>query len=255
MLPRELAPRFALSQAELFYESNPWTREIFAMGEMVQGRLEAEVARAVVDLDRDPSQRPPEFLDGVVKTHTLYGKPIWTEDGFPTEEEIERLLDRYHRPYHEVLSRTANRGSVRIGIDCHSMSPLGPPHGADPGGVRPFFNIANFGNERGEAEDTTCPPDLMRALKEAIEQEFEGDARAPGVDLVRMNYPHQGGYILERHGRGYTPWLQLEINEGLYMSLSDDLNIVPDSDREVLASLRRRLLKVMASFSEATVRA
>jgi len=32
MLPRELAPRLALSSADVFFDSNPWTREIFAMG-------------------------------------------------------------------------------------------------------------------------------------------------------------------------------------------------------------------------------
>jgi len=57
MLPRELAPRFALSQADLFYESDPWTRELFAMGEMVQGRLEAEIARVAAHRDKAAAHR------------------------------------------------------------------------------------------------------------------------------------------------------------------------------------------------------
>lgn len=254
MLPRELAPRFALSPAELFYESDPWTREIFAMGEMVQGRLEAEVARCVVDLNRDPDERPPDFPDGVVKSVTAYGKEVWLEDGFPTPDEIERLLDRYHRPYHEVLARTANRGSVRLGLDCHAMGPVGAPGDKDAGQKRPWFAISNFGDDEGEGEDTTCPASIMLSLKESIESEFGEDERPEDVDLVRMNYPRTGGYILERHGRGYTPWIQFEINHNVYMAEREDPNTipeeVPDSDRELIATVRHRLLKVMANFAE-----
>ena len=251
MLPRELAPRFALSQAELFYESDPWTRELFAMGEMVQGRLEAEIARCVVDVDCDPGERPPEEPDGVCRVETDFGKTVWQEDGFPTSDEIERLLDRYHRPFHDVLGRTANRGAVRLGVDCHSMLPEGPPKAVDAGKKRPWFCLSNFGDENGEGDETTCPPELMLALKEAIEKEFDEDDRDEDVELVKMNYPYKGGYILDRHGRGYTPWIRLTVNQVIYLHQTGDLAEVPDSDRELIATVRRRLLRVLATFSEA----
>lgn len=250
MLPRELAPRFALSQAELFYESDPWTRELFAMGEMVQGRLEAEIARCVVDLDCDPGLRPPEEPDGVCKVETDFGKQIWEPDGFPSAEEIDRLLDRYHRPFHDVLARTANRGAVRLGLDCHSMLPEAPPRAPDAGKKRPWFCISNFGDDEGEGEDTTAPAELMLALKEAIEKEFGEDDRDESVPLVSINYPYKGGYILDRHGRGYTPWIRLAINQVIYLQQTGDLAEVPDSDRELIATVRRRLLKVLATFAE-----
>ncbi len=220
------------------------------MGEMVQGRLEAEVARCVVDLNRDPDERPPEYPDGVVKSVTSYGKEVWSEDGFPTQEEIERLLDRYHRPYHEVLARTANRGSVRLGIDCHAMTPVGPPNAPDAGQKRPWFSLANFGDEQGEGDDTTAPAEILLAFKEALETEFGEDERPSDVELVKFNSPRNGGYILERHGRGYTPWVQFEINHNLYIEDKEDKSEVPDSDRELIATVRHRLLKVMANFAE-----
>lgn len=250
MLPRELAPRFALSQSELFYESDPWTRELFAMGEMVQGRLEAEIARCVVDLDCDPGLRPPEHTHGVCRVQTDFGKEIWQQDGFPTDEEVDRLIERYHRPFHDVLSRTANRGAVRLGIDCHSMLPEAPACAQDHGAKRPWFCISNFGDEEGEGEDTTCPADLMLALKEALEKEFGEDDREEGAELVLMNSPYPGGYILDRHGRGYTPWIRLAINQAIYLQKTDDFDEVPDSDRELIAVIRRRLLKVLATFAE-----
>ena len=255
MLPRELAPRFALSQADLFYESDPWTRELFAMGEMVQGRLEAEIARCVVDLDCDPGYRPPEEDNGVCKVQTDFGKTIWQDEGFPTSEEIDRLLDRYHRPFHEVLERTANRGAVRLGIDCHSMLPVGPPKSKDPGSKRPWFCISNFGDAEGEAiedgDEITAPAELMAAFQEALEKEFGEDDRDEGVDLVKMNTPFPGGYILQRHGRGYTHWIRLAINHSVYLQQTESFEEVPDSDRELIATVRRRLLKVLATFAEA----
>ena len=250
MLPRELAPRFALSQAALFYESDPWTRELFAMGEMVQGRLEAEIARCVVDLDCDPGFRPPEDEDGVCKVQTDFGETIWQEEGFPTAEEIDRLLDRYHRPFHDVLARTANRGAVRLGMDCHSMLPVGPPRAKDAGKKRPWFCISNFGDSEGDGDDVTASAELMASLKEALEKEFGEDDRDEDVDLVRMNDPFDGGYILERHGRGYTPWIRLSINHSVYLQQTDTYDEVPDSDRELIATVRRRLLKVLATFAE-----
>lgn len=250
MLPRELAPRFALSQADLFYESDPWTRELFAMGEMVQGRLEAEIARCVVDLDCDPSHRPPEHKHGVCRVETDFGKKIWDVDDFPSDEEVDRLIERYHRPFHEVLSRTANRGAVRLGIDCHSMLPVGPPSADDEGLKRPWFCISNFGDDQGEGDDTTCSGELMVALKEAIEREFGEDDRDEDVPLVSMNDPFKGGYILDRHGRGYTPWVRLAINQAIYLQQVLEPGEVPNSDRDLIATIRRRLLKVLATFAE-----
>ena len=254
MLPRELAPRLALSPADVFFDSNPWTREIFAMGELVQGRLEVEVARAVIDLDRDPSQRPPEFEDGVVKAVTRYRKRVWTEEGQPTPEEVQRLIDRYHRPYHEILERTASRGGVRMGIDCHSMGPVGAPLDPDPGQVRPIFCLGNLGDEKGEGEGITCKPALMRAMAAALSEEFAEVEPPEGQPLVAFNRPYSGDYILKRHGRGRTPWLQFTISRTLSLKKEpeDPANAadVPDSEREVIADLRVRILRTLRRFAE-----
>jgi formiminoglutamase len=251
MLPRELAPRLALSPADVFFDSDPWTREIFALGEAVQGRLEAEVARAVVDLDRDPSLRPPQHADGVVKTVTLYGKKVWTEDGFPSPDEIQRLVDRYHRPYHEVLERSANRGGVRLGIDCHAMAPRGAPNASDAGCARPLFCLGNLGNEYGEGEGTTCPPSWVQALARSLEEEFADIQPPQGQPRVAINHPFRGSYVLQRHGRGYTPWIHFTVNRCLYLKETEDHSEVPDSNRDVIADLRLRILRTFVHFSEA----
>ena len=254
MLPRELAPRLALSAADVFFDSNPWTREIFAMGELVQGRLEVEVARAVIDLDRDPGHRPPDHEDGVVKRVTRYRKKIWTDEGAPTPEEVQRLLERYHRPYHDILERTASRGGVRLGIDCHSMAPVGAPLDPDPGQRRPIFCLGNLGDENGEGDAITCKPALLRALGDALHEEFADVVPPEGLPLVTFNRPYSGDYILKRHGRGRTPWLQFTINRCLALKNEPEdpatAEDAPDSDRELIADLRVRILRALRRFAE-----
>ena len=250
MLPREYAPRFALTAAELFHESDPWTREIFAMGEAVQGRIEAEVAKAVVDLNCDPSLVPPKVDYGAIKRFTAFGRPIWTEDGFPTSEEMDRLLDRYHRPYHDVLHRTSNRGGVRLAIDCHSIYAYGPPGSPDAEQARPLFVLGNLGDDKGEGSNVTAPAGLLHLLGELLDKEFQDVEPLPGTVRVAVNAPVVSNYTLRRHGKGRTPWLQLSMNRSVYLKNPGDVNQVPDSDREGISQLRRRLFSVMCDLSD-----
>lgn len=250
MLPREYAPRFALSAAELFHESDPWTRELFAMGEAVQGRIEAEVAKAVVDLNCDPGLVPPKVLCGAIKQVTAFGRPVWTEDGFPTSDEMDRLLDRYHRPYHDVLNRTSNRGGVRLAIDCHSHYAYGPPGAGDEGQARPLFVLGNLGDEKGEGTAATAPAGLLHVVAELLEKEFHDLEPLAGTERVVINAPIGSSYTLRRHGKGRTPWVQLSLNRSVYLREPLDLEQVPDSDREGISNLRRRLFSVMCDLSD-----
>lgn len=257
VLPRELAPRLALSPADVFFDSDPWTREIFALGELVQGRLEVEVARAVIDLDKDPSLRPSAVEDGVVRLKTRYGKTVWTESGVPTADDVTKLIDRYHRPYHDILERTASRGGVRLGIDCHSMAPIGAPLDPDPGEVRPLFSLGNMGDAEGNGEWTTCDADLLLNMAEALQAEFKDLELPEGKPLVAFNAPYSGGFILKRHRRDRqkrgTPWIRFTINRSLLLKDEPEdpalAEAVPDSDREVIAKLRIRILNAFRMFA------
>ncbi len=220
------------------------------MGEAVQGRIEAEVAKAVVDLNCDPSLVPPKVTNGAIKQFTAFGRPIWTEDGFPTSEEMDRLLDRYHRPYHDVLARTANRGGVRLAIDCHALYAYGPPGTPDAEKPRPLFVLGNMGDEKGEGSGVTAPAGLVFLLKDLLEKEFTELEPLPGTEKVAINAPVVSNYTLRRHGKGRTPWLQLSLNRSVYLKNPEDVTQVPDSDREGINNLRRRLFSVMCDLSD-----
>ncbi len=244
-IPRELAPRFALTPEQLFFEIEAGAREIFSLGEGVQGRVEAEVARAVIDLDRDPRQRPPEFPDGVIKSKSSLGHDVWSESGFPTPEEMERLVDRHHRPFHEVVERSASRGGVWLGLDCRVLVPMSARDQEQA-----IFTLSNQGDAAGKGEEATCPAETLKSLEGCLLEEFSEVERSPSTPLVRLNGAVGGGYLLRRHGRGRTPWLQLALNPRLFLTTEVIPEVVPEVDREVIASLRARLVRVLTRFAD-----
>ncbi len=257
-LPRELTARLVLTPSDVFFDSDPWTRELFSFGEAVQGRLEAEIARAIIDIDKDPNLKPPQVVDGVVRLRTRYDKPVWREDSPPTAEDVNRLLDRYHRNYHEILERVASRGGVHLGIDCHSMAPIGAPLDPDPGQLRPIFCLGNMGDSQGEGESISCPVDKMKAFADVLCEVFADVKLLEGQSLVSFNAPFSGGYILKRRradrsGRG-TPWIQFTVNRSLILAdePDDPAQAVepPDSDREIIGKLRLRLMLALKKFAD-----
>ncbi len=226
------------------------------MGEQVQGRLEVDIARAVVDVDQEPSPRNAAADGGVIKTLTRYNRPVWLEGQEPTEDERTRLIERYHRNYHDILERTASRGGVRMGIDCHSMSPVGAPLDSDAGQLRPMFCVGNLGDENGEGNKVSCDPAYVKAFVDTIRDEFSDIELPDGVELVKVNDPLPGGYVLKRHRpdhNGGTPWLLFAFNRHLLVPNetvedceSDD---VPDIPRESIAKLRQRIFTAFLAFA------
>lgn len=256
-LPRELAPRMAVSPGAVFYDSNPWTREVFNLGEYVQGRQEVDTARVVIDLDVDPDHSSSATDGGAIKTVTRYNQQVWLEGSEPTPSERERLIDRYHSNWHEILERTSARGSVRLGIDCHSMAPIGAPLDADAGKLRPMFCVGNLGNENGEGETISCPPAYVLALKASLEKVFANLELPEGVKLVSINDPMPGGYVLRHHRPCYgsgTPWILLAFNRRLLVPDEAPEAVesadVPDTPREAIKNLRTMMFASLKDFSE-----
>ena len=258
-LPRELAQRLAINQAAVFYDSNPWSREVFSMGEYVQGRLEVDIARAVVDVDAEPSSRVPAPDGGVIKTITRYNKQVWQEGQEPNSEERLRLIDRYHRTYHDILERTASRGGVRMGIDCHSMSPIGAPMDPDPGQLRPMFCLGNRGDENGEGQMLSCDSVYLQAFADCLRREFANLELPEGVELVKFNSPLSGGYVLKRQTQLRsernvpTPWMLFAFNRRLLVPDEDPEaclgDVVPDVPREPIEKLRVRVYNTLLAFA------
>ncbi|UCC71883.1 MAG: N-formylglutamate amidohydrolase [Gemmatimonadota bacterium] len=234
--PAELEGRVCLSEQHLFDDGDAFTREIFDVREAGASVISADVARAFVDLNRAPDDRPPANPDGVVKSLTCFKRPIYHPGAEPDDSLVELLLARYHRPYHERL-RSADPSEIRLALDCHSMAVVAPPIAPHPGRPRPLLCLSN-------ADGTTCPAELLESLADALADAFECEAAD-----VTLNDPFKGGYITRTHGGGEIPWIQVEMNRSLYLREPwfgrDRLRVDPSR----LASLRDRFLAALGTLN------
>lgn len=227
-VPAEVEGELNATEHDILADGDAHTAELYDLEAQVKHSVTARVARAIVDLNRAPDDRPPDNPDGVVKTQTVHGVTLYRR---PLPDAVaEELIRRYHAPYHERLEALAHQGDVVVGIDCHSMLAQPPPGFRDPA-PRPSFCVSN-------AEGRTAPDAHVTALCDALRTAF----RLP-ADEVRANDPFLGGYIVRRHGAGAVPWLQLEINRAMYLD-PDTLHPLPG-----LAEMRDGLLEALTEFA------
>lgn len=203
-VPPEAQPFCRLTPAEIAADGDQGAAEIYDLGDHVRTRVTTDVARAIVDLNRAVTDRRP---DGVVKTHTCWGVPVYYET--PPEAVIGRLLDRYYHPYRRRLSHGVS-ADVQLCVDCHTMAAAGPPVGPDPGRPRPHVCLGN-GDSEGRGT-STLPREWMAPLLASF--------RAAFGDPVTWNDPFSGGHITRTHGRE-RPWLQLELSRAPFLSAAE----------------------------------
>lgn len=189
-IPDEIRHLNRLSDEEIADDGDRGAREIYLLDSEVDQFVTTDVARAFVDMNRSRTDRSK---DGVVKTHTCWDIPVYNEPLSP--ELVETLLDRYHRPYHERLSKAAGLGLL-CGLDCHTMASSGPPVGPDPGTERPAVCLSN-------ANGATFPNDWLEQMADCFRHAYHHD--------VSLNSPFKGGFITREHGRE-MPWLQIELS-------------------------------------------
>ena len=236
LIPPQVSDSVCLSPKDQFDDSDPFTRQIYDVGADVAHVVTTDIARPYVDVNRAPDDRPPSNPDGVVKTSTCYGQPIYEPGHGPTDELTEVLLRLYYWPYHESLIHVMTDGDVALGLDCHSMAAVAPPIAPDPGKERPPFCISN-------QDDVTCSKALLKSLARGISRAFEIKESD-----VALNEPFKGGYITRAHGTGAVPWVQIEINRSFYLDPQwfDDTALSVDLRR--LTDLRQRFCSVLAEL-------
>lgn len=196
-IPEAVASICMLSREEIESDGDEGAAEIYDVRHLVQEYVTTPVARAIVDINRPEDDRGK---DGVVKTHTIWDRPIYRET--PTEDLVQSLLERYYRPYHRRLTELA--GTARLGVDCHTMVAVGPPVSPDPGVTRPLVCL---GDGAG-----ACPRPWVESLAQCFIEHFGDD--------VTINQPFSGGYITRHHGKE-MPWVQVELSRTDTLSEGD----------------------------------
>ena len=190
-VPASVADRVAISDDDLFDDGDAFTRDIYDVRDDVISWFGASIARAFVDLNRAPDDRPPANPDGVVKTATCYARPIYRAGAELTESLTEELLEAHYVPYHQQLEQAAADPRLRLALDCHPMAATPPevaPDAAAPEAERPLFCLSN-------GDGATAPQALMLELRAALAAAFSCAAEA-----ISLNDPFRGGHITRAHG-------------------------------------------------------
>lgn len=240
-VPPEVRSLVNLSRREIVFNSDPHTRLLYGFDDAVEALVDFEFSRIFVDTNRPPYDFPPRTQDGVVKVITQDGTPIYRKGQVPGREVIGTLLRNYYYPFHERLTRSLDTLPIEVAFDCHSMLPYSPPVRRDAGLPRPLFCLSNRGDRQGKplrkGSLVTCPPEWLQALARAFQSVFEGEGQ------VAMNDPFRGGFISVAHyRRRRIPWVQVEINRGLYEAEGHE------ADEARLAELRERIFSAFAGF-------
>ncbi len=221
--PKELLQNSILDESDLRSLEDAYVEQILSHVPSLGGPLlQANYARAWLDLNRSRNELDPALIAGLAKRRlnarvllglgvvprvAAGGKSIY--HGKLSLQEAERRIGEVWEPYHQKLDQLCTGALKKKGmsvlIDCHSM----PSKRAGGRAPAPLPDIVI-----GTLNGVSC----SRAIAQACESAFT----KLGFDVVQ-NKPFAGAYILERHGRPQKQRhaLQIEINRALYMDESN----------------------------------
>ncbi len=169
--------------------------------------LVAEYSRYVVDLNRPPddgSLYPGQLKTGICPAETFAGDALYEDAAAITDEERERRIAAFWRPYHDKLQTSLDELRRHHGRallwDAHSI-PSRVPRLFD--GELPALNI-------GTNDGRSCPRDVEQAVADV--------ARESRYSTV-VNARFKGGYITRHYGEPEADCyaIQLEMAQRCYM--------------------------------------
>ena len=194
-IPAEVQDICILTEKDILEDGDVGAAEIYyPLEEEVATFVTTDIGRAIVDLNRAEDDF---WKDGVIKTHTCWDVPVYSS--YPSKDIIQKLIAKYHRPYHNQLSELAKK--VKIGIDCHTMAAVGPPVAPDSGKERPPICLSHA--------EHTCPDEWIESLAQCLSQSLDFP--------VSINEPFKGGHIIRSHAKE-IPWIQIEYSRAPFIS-------------------------------------
>jgi len=220
-MKRELTPR-ALG----FLPNVDWhLNELYAfLEEYNVNIISTPHSRYVVDVNRPPSaNRYGNYRNSIVyKTNT------WDEEIYalvPREEEIERRIERYYKPYHKALEALVAEKVKKFGkvylIDLHSF-------------MGPISADVCVGNRNG----ATCSEEFFSKIYDAFQEE---------AFSVVKNDVFIGGHITKSYAvKDEVETVQIELRYSNYIEASDlDVAKVPRKNTTLFYETAYRLERVM----------
>ncbi len=216
--PHDLLANARVPLISLRRSEDAYVDELFA-GAAAHGAavLSATVARAYVDLNRDPAELDPDMFDerpprsphgssarvqaglGAIPRISGDGQNIYRRK--LSLDEAEKRIAAVYRPYHAMLqnlvAETREAFGCAVLIDCHSMP------SSSRGAHAPDIVL-------GDRFGASCHPSITALAETTL--------RKLGYRVAR-NAPFAGGHTTQTYGRPAAGLhaLQVEINRALYI--------------------------------------
>ncbi len=215
--------------------------------------IKAGAPRAFVDLNRSYDELDPALIEGVrrqghnpriasglgvIPRVVANGRAIYR--GKMSREDAMLRIERYWRPYHDMLQALLDNAHKRHGqavlIDCHSM-----PHEAMNG-------VARGGMKR---PDVVLGDRFGAAASGDVVDRIEAAFAGAGF-VVTRNTPFAGAYITQAYGRPSRGQhaVQVEIDRSLYMN---EALIRPNGDFEAVRSALAQVVAEVAQIGQGKV--
>ena len=189
--------------------------------------LQAEYARAYVDINREAWELDPEMfsdaLPDYVNTRSgrvtaglgTIAKVVASDTNIYRDQlafaDALWRVEHVYKPYHACLEKLVNTTTEQFGhsvmVDCHSMPSIGTSFGNTP--LRSKGATADF--ILGDRYGKSCAPEIISIAEDVL--------RGFNYRVVR-NTPYSGGYNTRQYGQRDKNQhaLQIEINRALYVN-------------------------------------
>jgi N-formylglutamate deformylase len=207
-IPAELAARMA-PESRRAPDTDWHVSRLYAFAkEMGASVLVPSHSRYVVDLNRpsdDVSLYPGQNTTGLCPAVRFSGEAVYLEGEQPSHDEIEARVERYWRPYHELLAGELARLRAAHGRvllwEGHSIRAQCPFLFE---GVLPDLNV-------GTSSGASCAPETQARIEAALKAQR-------GYTWV-ANGRFKGGYITRHYGKPAegVDAVQLELAQKIYM--------------------------------------
>jgi N-formylglutamate deformylase len=203
--------------------------------------IEATHSRYVIDLNRDPDNKP--LYPGadnteLCPTSTFDLVPIYLPGQEPDQAEISRRIETYWQPYHRTLaaeiSRLREKHEQIVLWDGHSIRSVLPR----------FFENQLPDINLGTGNCTSADAELARRVVETAE--------AANAYTTAFNGRFKGGHITRTYGAPAqgVHTIQLELSQVTYMEEALPFRYLPEKANEAKVVIGRMLTSVLDWLNE-----
>ena len=211
LIPQDIANTMT-SEAKKVADTDWYMDKLYDFAEaMGIYTLTPKYSRYVIDLNRNSSGE--SLYAGANNTElcptTAFDlSPLYLENQTPNEQEIQRRIEQYWQPYHQVIESTLSQLKQQydrvVLLDAHSILSQVPRFFS---GTLPDFNF-------GSADGASCSEELLTRIQQLELEPYSSVC----------NGRFKGGYITRAYGDpdNNIHAIQLELSQNTYMDEPSD---------------------------------